>query len=64
MHGLAVIGEQGVQEGAEHVPLWGPSVEDQRSGGVVSYLQNMGGGPSGNPGPSCTGRGSDPGPQA
>ena len=29
------MGEQGVQEGAEHAPLWGPSVEDQLSGGVV-----------------------------
>jgi hypothetical protein len=29
MHGHAVMGEQRVQEGAEHAPLWGPSVEDQ-----------------------------------
>ena len=36
MLGHAVIGEQGVQEGAEHVPLWGPSVEDQRSGDMAS----------------------------
>ena len=32
---------QGVQEGAEHAPLWGPSVEDQRSGGDVSYFHNL-----------------------
>jgi hypothetical protein len=31
VHGHAVVGEQGVQEGAEHAPLWGPSVEGQRS---------------------------------
>jgi hypothetical protein len=37
-----VMGEQGVQEGDEHAPLWGPSVEDQRSGDVVSYLQHLG----------------------
>ena len=24
VHGHAVMGEQGVQEGAEHAPLWGP----------------------------------------
>ena len=36
------MGEQGVQEGAEHAPLWGPSVEDQRSGDVVSYLHSLG----------------------
>ena len=42
MCGHAVIGEQGVQEGAEHAPLWDPSVEDLRSGGDVSYLHHMG----------------------
>ena len=31
-----------VQEGAENAPLWGPSVEDQRSGDVVSYLDHLG----------------------
>ena len=36
------MGEQRVQEGAEHAPLWGPSVEDQRSGGVVSYIPHLG----------------------
>ena len=41
MHGHAVGGEQGLQEGPEHAPLWGPSVEDQRSGGVVSYLHHL-----------------------
>ena len=42
MHGHAVVGEQGVQEGAEQAPLWGPSVEGQRSGDVVSYLHHLG----------------------
>ena len=36
MHSHAVMGEQGVQEGAEHIPLWGPCVEDQHSEGVPS----------------------------
>ena len=36
------MGEQEVQEGAENAPLWGPSVEDQRSGDVVSYLRHLG----------------------
>ena len=34
MRGPAVVGEQGVQERAQHAPLWGPSVEDQR--GVIA----------------------------
>jgi hypothetical protein len=42
MHGHAVMGEQGVHEGAEHAPLWGPSVEDQQSLDVVSYLHHLG----------------------
>ena len=42
VHGHAVIGEQGVQESAENAPLWGPSVEDQRAGEVVSYLHHLG----------------------
>ena len=42
MRGHALMGEQGVQEGAEHAPLWGPSVEDQRSGDVVSYIHHLG----------------------
>jgi hypothetical protein len=29
-------------EQAEHAPFWGPSVEDQRSGDVVSYLHHLG----------------------
>ena len=57
MRGHAVIGEQGVQEGAEYAPLLGPFVEDQYGGGT-------GGGLSGRLGPSCTGRDSDPGPKA
>jgi hypothetical protein len=39
------MGEQGVQEGTgetEHAPLWGPIVEDHRSGGVVSYFRHLG----------------------
>ena len=36
------MGEQGVQEGAEHAPLWGPCVENQQSGGVVFYLHHLG----------------------
>jgi hypothetical protein len=36
------MSEQGVQEGAENAPLWGLSVEDQRSGDVVSYLHHLG----------------------
>ena len=40
MCGHLVMGEHGVQEGAEHAPLWGPSGEDQRSG-VVSYLHHL-----------------------
>ena len=34
--------EQGLQEGAEHTHLWGPSVEDRQSGGVISYLHHLG----------------------
>ena len=41
MHGHAVMGEQGVQEGAEHTPLWSPSVEDQQSEDIVSYLHHL-----------------------
>ena len=29
MHGHAVMGEQGVQERAEHTPLWGPSLSSR-----------------------------------
>ena len=36
IRGHTVMGEQGVEKGAEHAPLRGPCVEDQRSGGVVS----------------------------
>ena len=42
MHGHAIVGEQGVQERAENAPLWGPSVEDQWGGDVVSYLHHLG----------------------
>ena len=42
MRGHAVVGEQGVQERAQNAPLWGPSVEDQRGGDVVSYLHHLG----------------------
>ena len=37
MRGHAVMGEQGVQEVAEHAPLWGPSVEDQRGEGSPQF---------------------------
>ena len=42
MHGHTVMGEQGVQEGAENTLMWGSSVEDQRGGNVVSYLHHLG----------------------
>ena len=42
VHGHTVMGEQRVQERAENTPLWGPSVEDQRGGDVVSYLHYLG----------------------
>ena len=32
------MGEQGVQEGAKHVPLWGLCVQEQGSGDVA-YIQ-------------------------
>ena len=35
------MGEQGVQERAQNAPLWGPSVEDQRGGDVLSYLPRL-----------------------
>ena len=41
VHGHPAVGEQGVQEGAEHAPFCGPSVEGQRSGDVVSYLYHL-----------------------
>ena len=42
MHGQALLGEQGVQERAQNAPLWGPSVEDQQSGDVVTYPHHLG----------------------
>ena len=42
MHGHTVVGEQEVQESAENAPLWGPSVEDQRGGDVVTYPHHLG----------------------
>ena len=42
MRGHSVMGEQGVQERAEHAALWGPCVEDQRGRGVVTYLHHLG----------------------
>jgi hypothetical protein len=36
------VGEQGVQERAKNAHLWDPSVEDQRTGDVVSYLHHLG----------------------
>ena len=37
MHGQAVVVNQGVQERDHNAPLWGPRVEDQRGGDVVTY---------------------------
>ena len=45
--GCTVMSEQGVQEGAEHPPLKGPCVEDQRGGCGVYLPLPPGGGPSG-----------------
>ena len=42
MHSHAVMGEQGVQERTENTPLWGPSVEHQRGGDVVTYPHHLG----------------------
>jgi hypothetical protein len=36
------MGEQGLQEEAEHAPLRSTSVVDLRSGDVVSYLPHLG----------------------
>ena len=36
------MSEQGVQEGTEHRPLRGPSVEDQRCKGDVNYPHDLG----------------------
>ena len=35
------MGIQGVQEGTEDTPLWGPHVEDQCRGGNVAYLHHL-----------------------
>ena len=43
MHGNAVMGEHGVQERAKNAPSWGPSVEEQRGGDVVTYPHHLGG---------------------
>jgi hypothetical protein len=42
MHGHAVVGEQGVQDGTKHAPLRGPCVEDQRGRCVVAYPYHLG----------------------
>jgi hypothetical protein len=42
VRGHAVKVKQGVQEGAEHAPLWGPCVENQCNRGVISYLHHLG----------------------
>ena len=54
---LNPIEHLGVQDRAEHAPLWGSNVEDQQSGEDVSYLHHLRGGPSGSPRPSFTGQG-------
>ena len=40
--GCAVMSEQGVQEGTEHAPLGGSSVEDQRGRCVATYAHHLG----------------------
>ena len=42
MVGHSVGGEEGVQEGIKHTPLWGPCVEGQRGVGDVAYLPHLG----------------------
>ena len=42
MSGQAVMSEQAVQEGTEHAPLRGPSVEEQLSGCSVTYHDHRG----------------------
>jgi hypothetical protein len=37
MHGSAVEGEQGIQEGTKYTPQTGLRVEGQRGEGVVAY---------------------------
>jgi hypothetical protein len=36
-----VVGEQGVQEGTKHTPLWGSCVKCQRGGGDVAYPYHL-----------------------
>ena len=36
------MGEQGIQEGTKHTPLWGPLVESQRGGGDVANPYHLG----------------------
>ena len=42
VHGHAVVGEQGVQEGTRHTPLRGPHVDSQRGECVVAYPHRLG----------------------
>jgi hypothetical protein len=42
VHGHTVVGEQGVQEGTKHTPMWGPCIKGQRDGGDVSYRHHLG----------------------
>ena len=39
--GHAIVGEQGVQEGTEHAPLRGSSVENQRGRCVAAYPHHL-----------------------
>ena len=41
MPGHVVVGEQGVQEGTEHAPLRGSSVEDQCGRCVATYPHHL-----------------------
>ena len=38
----AVVGEQGVQEGTKHAPLWSSSVEGKRGRCVATYPHHLG----------------------
>ena len=36
-----VVGEQGVQEGTQHTPMWGSCVKGQCGGGDVAYPYHL-----------------------
>ena len=41
MHGHAVVDEQGVQEGAEHAPFWGPCVKELHRAGFRHRVSSL-----------------------